>query len=314
MTPDTTLPIRQGVILAAGRGARISPLSVSWPKPLLPVCNKPVMQYQIEAMKSAGIHEVLIVLGHLGDKIRDFFAKGRKFGVRINYIYDDDPQGIASSLLKTEGKIRGPFVLFLGDIFMKDVDLEGAIDKFSAKKADSVIIARYEKNFDEVRRNFAVVIDKEGRVLKVVEKPQKPVSFIKGYGLYLFNKSIFSAIAKTKRSKLRNEYEITDAVQKLIDGGGKVYCETWSLWDVNLSYPEDLLRCNLRLLNELNLKSLIGKSAQVNGARLISSIVGDRAKILDPLTLEKCLILPDTNVSGFSGHIRGHIFANGLVL
>lgn len=307
--------VKQGVILAAGRGARISPLSMNWPKPLLPVCNKPVMQYQIEAMRAAGIGEILVVVGQLSEKIRDFFGNGRKFGVRISYVYDDEPQGIASSLLKTERLITGPFALFLGDIFVKSLDLTSAIDRFVAEKADGIVIAKIEKDVGAVRRNFAIVVSENGRVLKVIEKPKNPPSLIKGCGLYLFNKSIFEAIKKTKRSKLRNEYEITDSIQKLIDTGGLVFCETWDLWDINLSFPEDLLKCNLRFLRELNLKSLIGRRAKINpAARLISSVVGDGAKILDPVTLEECLVFPETSVSGFSGYVRGHIFAQNLVL
>lgn len=306
--------MRQGVILAAGRGSRIFPLSNNYPKPLLPVLNKPVIEYQIEAMRKAGIEEIIIVIGHLGQKIKDYFGNGNKLGVLIDYVFDDDPQGIASSLMKAKVKIDGPFVLFLGDIFMTGVNLRPAILRFTRLKADGILIGKQETEPEPVMRNFEIVIGGHGRVIRVIEKPKKPKSLVKGYGLYLFSLAIFSAIAHTPRSSLRSEYEITDAVQKLIDDGGAVYCEEWDLWDFNLSYPEDLLMCNLKMLKERRLKRLISQDAQIDkGAKIITSVIGDRAVVDSPMVLQECLVLPDTRVVYKSKQHSRQIFTGDLI-
>ena len=106
-----------GVILAAGKGSRIKPLNFEFPKPLLPVCNKPIIQYQIEEMKSLGINEVYIVVGHLGGKIKKYFGNGKKLGVNITYVKQKERLGIAHAVGQLEPYIKDPFLLFLGDIF-----------------------------------------------------------------------------------------------------------------------------------------------------------------------------------------------------
>ena len=106
-----------GVILAAGAGSRIHPLSFSYPKPLLPICNKPIIQYQIESMIDMGIREIFIVCGHLKEKLREHFQDGKGLDIKIRYVEQEKPLGIAHALAKVEGYIDSPFLLFLGDIF-----------------------------------------------------------------------------------------------------------------------------------------------------------------------------------------------------
>lgn len=307
--------VKQGVILAAGKGSRAFPLTFNLPKPLFPVCNKPVMQYQIEAMNEAGIDEIVVVIGHLGEQIKNTFGDGSQLGVKLCFVVDDDPQGIASSLMCAKGLVKGPFALFLGDIFLPRMDLISVINSFSKHKAEGIIIARKEDDEELIKRNFAVVTGQNGQVKRVVEKPKVPPSSIKGYGLYLFSLAIFNAIQKTSPSPLRNEYEIQDAIQKLIDGGGKVYCESWDIWDFNLSYPEDLLMCNLMMLREKGLDYLIGQKAQIGrGVQIKASVIGDRAVVDSPMMLKECLVFADTKVKSTSSSARRLIFADRLVL
>ncbi len=309
-----TEAVKQGVILAAGKGSRIFPLSTNYPKPLLPVLNKPIMQYQIEAMKNLGIKEIVVVVGILGNKIKSFFGNGKKFGVNISYVSDYNPQGIASSLMKARNKITGPFVLFLGDIFVVKADLRSAKRKMEILAADGVIIGKKETDRDLIRRNFSVIFDKNSRVLKVIEKPKNPKSLFKGYGFYLFSPAIFKAIMKTPRSQLRNEYEITDAIQTLIDMGGNVYADEWDNWDFNLSYPKDLIDCNMRMLKEEKLESLLGQGVIVQpDTRIVSSVVGDRSRIGNVYIME-CLALPDAEISSSNDLIRRTIFTQDFAL
>lgn len=309
------MQVRQGVILAAGKGSRIFPLSKSYPKPLLPVLNKPVMQYQLEIMREAGIDEITIVIGSLGSQIKMYFGDGSKFKVKISYVFDRNPCGIASSLMKARNKISGPFALFLGDIFVAGANITPAVRRMEATSADGIIIGKVETDIEAVRRNFSITTNTRGRVLKVIEKPKNPASLFKGYGFYLFSPAIFEAISKTGRSTLRNEYEITDSIQTLIDLDGRVYSEEWKNWDFNLSFPKDLLDCNLKMLKENKLDYLIGHEAEISrGSRIVASVVGDRSQIKNRIDMVQCLVLPDTTIDENIGSLHRYIFTNELAL
>lgn len=301
--------IKQGVILAAGSGTRMLPLSDFYPKVLLPICNKPLMRYQIDVMKKAGILDITIVIGKLGSQIKNFFGNGRRFGVKISWVVDKNPQGIASSLMRAKSVIYGPFALFLGDIFVYDADIKSAIALMVRTQADGIIIGRVESKKELVARNFSITTNRKGRVLRLIEKPKRPPNLFKGNGLYLFSGKIFEAIAKTGKSNLRNEVEITDSIQTLIDSGGKVYAKRWQNWDFNLSSPRDLLDCNLKMLKEKGFHNLIGKNAKINpGAKIQRSVIGDRAAVIKPIFLDQCLVFADTTVRKLKG-AKNTIFA-----
>ncbi|MBI2011719.1 NTP transferase domain-containing protein [Candidatus Daviesbacteria bacterium] len=289
--------IKKGVILAAGKGSRLLPLTLNYPKTLLPICNKPLIQYQIEAMRNEGINELIIVIGRLGEKIKSYFQDGSSLCMNIKYVVDEDPKGIASSLLKAKDLLDGFFVLFLGDIFMPNIDLSKVLKDSSGSKAEAIVVAKQEVTFEAVKRNFAIVSEKDNRITKVVEKPKNPPTLVKGIGLYVFSPLIFEAIKKTSPSNLRGEIELTDSIQTLIDRGGKVYSHLQDLWEVNLSYPEDLLECNLRVLKEKNLTNLIGEGVKLGkNSRVSSSVVGDRSIIENSVVMDECLVLPKTVV------------------
>ncbi|MBC8159741.1 MAG: NTP transferase domain-containing protein [Roseiflexaceae bacterium] len=303
--------VRQGVVLAAGRGTRMHALSNSFPKPLQPICNKPIMQYQIEAMRDAGISEIALVVGPNGQEIRSYFGTGGWLGVQLTYIEDGAPAGIAASLALTEPWIDGPFVVFLGDIFLALTDLSSALAPLDDGAAATIIVRRDLP--EAVRRNFAVVTDAAGRISRVIEKPADPPTNLKGCGVYVFDQSIFDAIRRTPRSALRNEYEITDAVQILIDFGRPVFAADIVRWDINVTFPEDLLACNLRLLREQHRASLIGQGAHVGGqTRLANSIIGDQAVVAAPVLFEECLVLPGAHVAAREADAHRMIFGDGV--
>lgn len=304
--------VRQGIVLAAGRGKRMQPLSGACPKPMQPICNKPIMQYQLEAMRDAGICDVAIVIGANGHVFRDAFGDGAQLGLRLTYIDDPEPAGIASSLACAEGWVDGPFVVFLGDIFLALTNLADALAPLDDGAAGTIVVRRDTP--DAIRRNFAVITDPSGRIDHVVEKPANPPSNLKGCGVYVFNQMIFEAIRRTPRSALRNEYEITDAVQIFVDFGRPVFAADIVRWDINVTYPEDLLECNLRVLREQGGDSLIGKGAQFGAqTRLVSSIIGDRASVAAPVLLHECLVLPDGSVPALAENASRCIFGDGLV-
>lgn len=288
-----------GVILAAGAGARIRPLSFDMPKPLLPVCNRPVIAHQIDYMKAIGIKKFRIVVGHLGRHIMEEFGNGQELGVEIRYVIQEKPLGIAHAVYQLEDELDGPMLMFLGDIFFVPDNLERMIQTYHDKRAAAVIAVKREPRSEMIRRNFAVTLADDGTVQKVVEKPRYVKDDLKGCGIYLFDMPIFDAIRRTPRTAMRDEYEITTAIQILIDDGYAVYPEKTVAWDMNITVPEDLLLCNLRLLNSKGLTSLVSEHASIApGAQIINSVIGPGVTIEHPITVAHSLIMPGARLGG----------------
>jgi NDP-sugar pyrophosphorylase family protein len=287
-----------GVILAAGRGERIKPLSFTEPKPLLPVGNMSIVEHQVKALEKIGVREFYIVVGHLKDRIVHTLGDGSSHGFNITYIDQEHPLGIAHALAQLEGYIRKPFFTILGDLFFIPKDLSSALSLFERKKASAVLTVIEEKKPEEIKRNFTVVLAEEGRVMRVIEKPRHIQNNLVGFGIYLFDVGIFDAIRRTPRTAMRDEYEITDSLQILIDDGHPVYTTNVVEWICNVTYPEDLLLCNEKQLSHLNLKEMVGEGVEMaEGVRLVNSVVGNRVKILHPIEISDSVIFSDVLVS-----------------
>lgn len=286
-----------GVILAAGKGTRMAPFSQRFPKPLLPICNRPILEYQIEYMKKAGIHDIILVIGHLGYAIARHFGDGDSFGVRIRYVEQETTLGIAHAVGRLEPHISSPFLLFLGDIFFITEDLSLMMERMIQEKASAVLAVKRERDPEAIKRNFAVLLNEEGRVKRVIEKPRYVTNSIKGCGLYLFDLHIFDAIRRTPRTAMRDEYEITDAIQILVDDGFPVVAADIVREDMNVSYPHDLLLCSLEELRHRNQPFLVGKGCSLHpGVRLDRTVVGDRVRVSTPIRITDSVLFPDTVV------------------
>ncbi len=225
-----------GVILAAGKGSRIQPLNLYLPKPLLPVCNKPIIQYQLEDMRDIGVRDVLIVVGHLKEEIISYFGNGSDLGLNIRYVEQKETLGIAHAVAQLENDVDSPFILFLGDIFMVPKNLRSMERLFWERRAGAVLAVKREDNPEYVRRNFAVILHSSGTVTRVIEKPRYITSNLKGCGVYIFDQAIFDAIRRTPRTAQRDEYEITNSLQILIDDGYPVYTAEVIDWDMNMTF------------------------------------------------------------------------------
>ncbi len=296
-----------GVILSAGVGTRIKPLSFDTPKPLLPVCNKPIMQYQIEAMSAIGIRDFIVVVGYLKEKIMDYFGDGGRFNVKIRYIEQEKALGIAHAVGQLEGHIDGPFMLFLGDIFTIHRGLDKVIHTFHEKGSAIVLVVKKEKNPEYIKRNFAIQMNPDGTVRRVIEKPRYTINDLKGCGIYLFDLPIFDAIRRTPRTALRDEYEITNSIQILIEDGYPVHISEVVEWDMNITVPEDLLKCNLMLLEKTSSTSVIGENVTLPvGTEVINSVIGNNVRISRPIRIRDSVILPGTNIES-SQDIKGSL-------
>ena len=171
-----------GVILAAGKGTRIQPLSELTPKPILPVCNRPLLDCQLEMMKACGISEVLIVIGNLGYAIVNALGDGSHRDMKITYVEQTETLGMAHALGRLETLIASPIMLFLGDIYFvaEAATLREMIAEVVTGKVHANLITKIEPDPEAVKRNFAVIEDGKGRVLRVVEKPRYVENQIKG--------------------------------------------------------------------------------------------------------------------------------------
>ncbi|GAB4506100.1 MAG: sugar phosphate nucleotidyltransferase [Anaerolineales bacterium] len=286
-----------GVILAAGQGSRIEPLSIYRPKPLLPVCNKPILQYQLEDMRRIGIREVILVVGHLKEGIVSRFGDGAWLGMHITYVEQKEKLGIAHAVGQLEPYVNDPFLLFLGDIFMMAPRLGEMVDMFWERKAGAVLAVKREEDPARISRNFAVVVHPSGTVSRVIEKPRCPPSNLKGCGIYAFDLSIFDAIRRTPRTAQRDEYELTNSIQILIEDGYPVYPAEVVDMDVNVTVAKDLLECNLEQLKRLGVDSVIGEGVTLaEGARVQNSVLGDGVVIKHPILIQDSLILSGTVV------------------
>ncbi len=300
----------QGVILAAGKGKRIQPFSSHTPKPLLPVLDRPLIVWQIEAMRDLGIDEIVIVIGHLGHHVVQALGDGRDFGVKLSYVEQEQVLGIAHAVGQLEPYVERPFLLFLGDIFFETQDLGSMLDLFEEDGVDAVLAVKLEEDKSAIRRNFTVDVDEDGRVRRVIEKPRHPRTNLKGCGLYLFDTAIFDAVRRTPRTAMRDEYELTDSIQIFIDYGYGVLPAPVVQRDLNLSGPDDLLALNLHVMRQAGHTRYLAEDARVDeNSDVNDSVVMSGAEIEAGVKLERCLVMPGERVR--AGSHQDVIFVAG---
>jgi len=285
-----------GVILAAGKGTRLAPFSERYPKPVLPILGKPLIAHQIECLRDLGVRRVLVVIGHLGYEIVRALGDGSAFGVRIEYVDQGPTLGIAHALGKLEERIDRPFMLFLGDIYFIHEDLPAMPAMLGVDDVRGVLAVKEEPSVAAIKRNFVVMEDERGFVTRVIEKPQHPRTRLKGCGLYLFDPVFFDAVRRTPRTAMRDEYEITDAIQIFLDDGYRVKAAHVVRDDLNLSYPQDLLEVNLKVLGQ---REHIGQGVTLApGCRVERSVLMDGVTVQHPIALRECLIFPGVDITG----------------
>ncbi len=269
-----------GVILAAGAGTRMARLPTQLPKTILPVLGEPLIYHQLRTMAGLGIGKAFIVVGHLGFRVVREIERLPHLGISVEYVEQEQMLGIAHCVSCLEPHIDGPFLLLLGDIYFHAPRIGELLELFVESGADAVLGAVEEANVEAIRRNFCIVTDSSGLAVRVIEKPRHPKSNLKGVGLYLFQPVVFDAIRRTPRTAMRNEYEITDSIQILIDDGYKVRPCTCIDADLNITYPRDLLDINLRLLRNQGLRRLVCDGARVAAdARVEMSVIGPGAVV-----------------------------------
>ncbi|MGA7703515.1 MAG: glucose-1-phosphate thymidylyltransferase [Solirubrobacteraceae bacterium] len=264
----------KGLILSGGKGTRLRPITHTSAKQLVPVANKPVLFYGIEAMAAAGVGEIgIIIAPETGEEIRQAAGDGSRFGVKIEYIVQDEPLGLAHAVLTAEPFLGGsPFVMYLGDNLLQGgiSDLVGA---FREHAPDALILLTPVP--DPENYGVAELADAApgavGRVVKLVEKPPEPATDLALVGVYMFTPSIHDA-ARAIEPSARGELEITDAIQYLVDGGRRVEPHIVRGWWKDTGRLDDMLEANRLILDNLG-ESIEGEliDSQVDGRVVIEA-------------------------------------------
>lgn len=290
----------KGLILSGGAGTRLRPITHTSAKQLVPVANKPVLFYGIEALVEAGITQIGIVIApETGEEIRAAAGDGSAFGARITYILQDKPLGLAHAVLTAEDFLAGsPFVMYLGDNLLRD-GIAGLVDAFRSSEPDALILLTHVLD-----PSAYGVAELEGdRVVRLVEKPSEPPSDLALVGVYLFGPQIFDA-ARAIEPSWRDELEITDAIQWLIDSGKRVESQIVRGWWKDTGGLEDMLEANRlvlediepRLDGELVDSRVEGRVVIEAGARLERSLVRGPAIIGADTTITDSYVGPYTSI------------------
>jgi len=292
----------KALVLSGGAGTRLRPITHTSAKQLIPIANKPILFYGLEAIAAAGITEVGIIVGDTHAEIEEAVGDGSLFGIKPTFIKQDAPLGLAHAVKIAEDFMAGePFLMYLGDNLIKD-NLGQLVGEFEKTGCNSLILLAHVPN----PTAFGVAeLAGDGSGKKLVEKPEEPPSDLALVGVYLFDSKIFEAVKNIKPS-WRNELEITDAIQYLIENGYKVHHHVIKEWWKDTGKLEDLLEANRmeleaierRIDGEVDEKSRIdGKVVVEKGAKIIGSDIRGPAVIGKDALITKSYVGPFTSIS-----------------
>lgn len=292
----------RGLILSGGKGTRLRPITHTSAKQLVPVANKPVLFYGIEAMAAAGIREIgIIIAPETGDEIRETAGDGSRFGVELTYIVQDEPLGLAHAVLTAEPFLRdAPFVMYLGDNLLQGGIAE-LVSAFRANEPDALILLTPVPDPE----NYGVAeLNGDNTVTRLVEKPREPATNLALVGVYMFTPGIHDA-ARAIAPSDRGELEITDAIQHLVDAGQRVEPHIVRGWWKDTGRLEDMLEANRLILDnveqriegELVDSQVDGRVVVEPGAVLVRSTVRGPAIIGAGARLTDCYVGPYTAIA-----------------
>jgi len=330
----------KGLILSGGRGTRLRPITHTSAKQLVPVANKPVLFYGIEAMAAAGIEEVgIIVAPETGDEIRAAADDGSQFGVRITYIEQDAPLGLAHAVLTAEPFLgESPFVMYLGDNLLQGGITE-LVAAFRNHEPDALILLTAVPDPE----NYGVAELRDGAVVRLVEKPGEPQTDLALVGVYMFTPVVHDAARAISPSD-RGELEITDAIQHLVDGGRRVEPHIVKGWWKDTGRLEDILEANRLVLDtiqsrvdgelvdaqiggrvviepgaRLERSSVRGPAVVGAGARLVDAYIGPYTAVgpgcvIENAEVENSILLEGASVRGLAGRMESSLLGRNVTV
>ncbi len=286
----------KAVIIAAGEGTRMRPLTSSNPKVMLPIANKPMIEHTIKAAMDAGISEFLIVTGYREDAIRNYFNDGNCLGISIEYLRQEEQLGTANAIACAKGYVKGHFIVLNGDMLVSAQHIRQLI----SRTEDAVISVKEVED----PSNFGVIETSGNIVIRIIEKPKDPSTNLANAGIYLFHEVIFDYIEKTEISK-RGEYEITDSLQMMIDDGFRVGHEIMATEWIDIGRPWDMLDANKVLLDNIDNKceAIVEPYATLHGNVKAGkgTIIRNGAYIIGPVIIgDNCDIGPNCFIRPYS--------------
>ena len=276
----------KGIILHGGHGTRLRPLTHTGPKQLLPIANKPMSQFCLEAIAETGIQDIAIIVGGVGSKkVREYYGDGKKFGVNITYIEQDQPKGIAHAIRLCKEFVNDEkFLVFLGDNIIQK-SIVDFVKNFDNSNFDATILLCEVDN----PSRFGIADIQDDKILKITEKPKNPKSNLAVTGIYLLTPEIFEIIDNLKPS-WRNELEITDALDTLLKLNNNISYEKITDYWKDTGTPEDILHANGEIISKHpdfvvkhNSKNVIlGENSEIESNVKIEGpvIIGNNCKIL----------------------------------
>lgn len=310
----------KALILAGGKGTRLRPLTNTIAKHLLPVANKPIMFYVIEQIKEAGITDIGVVISpETGPDMKLALSDGSKWGVNITYIIQTPPLGLAHAVKVARDYLGdSPFLLFLGDNLIKD-GVKGLVAEFTSSSPDALIVL---KEVADARAFGVAEVNSSAKVMRVIEKPKEPKSNLALVGAYIFTPVIHQAITRLKPS-WRGEYEITDAIQELLNMGSNVRSHVLQGWWLDTGKKEDLLEANRLILDEYlqrdikgevdDASRIIGRVQIDAGARVKRSLIHGPVSIAANCHIIDSFIGPYTSI-GAETKIENSSVENSVIL
>lgn len=287
----------KGILLHGGHGTRLRPLTHTGPKQLLPIANKPMSEYCVNSLKEAGADEIAIIIGGIGsNKVKEYYGDGSKFGVKISYIEQDEPRGIAHAISLCKDFVGNEkFTVFLGDNIIQKSIKEFA-KKFEESGAEAYILLC---EVDEPSR-FGIADVKNEQIVKIMEKPKDPPTNLAVTGIYFLTPTIFKMIDNLKPS-WRNELEITDALQMLLENNFKIIFDKITDYWKDTGTPEDIIHANGTVLEKMEpyFFGIKDDKVKINGKVMIGkdTKISENVEINGPIIIGKnCIIEGKTTI------------------
>ena len=291
----------KAVVLAAGEGVRMRPLTTNKPKHMLPIGGKPILHYVLKRIKDVGIRDVVLIVGYKKEFIKDYFRDGSDLGLRITYVNQGKPMGTADATNVAKDYVKEDFLSVNGDLYFTKDALYSLLKAHEEKSVATLAVTKVEEP-----QHYGIVEVKSGRATRLVEKPgpKETSSRLANTGIYVFSKEIFETITALSES-VRGEYEITDAISRHIEKGdvvtvGELKGADW----FDIGRPWDLLEANRRAISESKFKV---KGTVEEGARLIGQVeVGEGARIRSGAYIEGPTVIGDSCDIGPNCYIRSY--------
>jgi glucose-1-phosphate thymidylyltransferase len=287
----------KGLVLSGGAGTRLRPITHTSAKQLVPVANKPVLFYGLEAMRAAGIDDVGIVVGETRAEIEAAVGDGSRFGLRVTYLPQEAPLGLAHAVLIAEDFLGdSPFVMYLGDNLLKE-GIAPFVREFERSEPDALILLQQVAD----PSSYGIAELQDGRVVQLVEKPKEPRSDLALVGVYLFTTAVFESV-KAIAPSARGELEITDAIQHMIDRGLRVEPHTVTGWWKDTGKLEDMLEANRLILStiESDVRGEVVDSTLEGAVQVGEGSLVERCTVRGPVVIGAGCRLSDTFVGPYT--------------